>query len=68
MRRQEGSDGCSVAQVRDLISGWAGAVMGEMEVSFAGRVVLLGKRIGDMNGLHWLVAVGRSFIKSLTDN
>lgn len=43
--------GCKVAQVRDVISGWAGAVMGDNEPRVLGSVVLFGKSIGDMNGL-----------------
>jgi hypothetical protein len=56
VRRQEVSDGCSVAQVREWIRGWAGEVMGEMEARLLGRVVALGKRIGEVNGLNVLVA------------
>jgi len=51
VRRQEGSVGWRVAQVRDVIKGWAGEVMGEREVRVLGRVVLFGKRMGEMNGL-----------------
>jgi hypothetical protein len=51
VRRQEGSDGWRVAQVRDVISGWAGEVIGDIVERVAGRVVLFGKRIGDVNGL-----------------
>jgi hypothetical protein len=40
-----------VAQVREWISGWAGEVMGEMEARLLGRVWLLGKRMGEVNGL-----------------
>lgn len=49
---QLGSEGCSVAQVRDVRRGWAGAVMGPMEEREAGRVVVFGKRIGDVKGLE----------------
>jgi hypothetical protein len=40
-----------VAQVRDVIRGWAGEVMGEILVSVLGRVMLFGKRIGETKGL-----------------
>lgn len=52
--RQDGSEGWSVAQVRDVISGWAGEVIGDIAERVAGRVVLFGKRIGDMNGLTFI--------------
>ncbi len=48
---QEGSLGCSVAQVRDVIKGCAGAVMGEILERLGGRVVVFGKRIGETNFL-----------------
>lgn len=37
--------------MRDVIRGCAGEVMGEIEERLGGRVVLLGKRMGEMNGL-----------------
>jgi hypothetical protein len=37
--------------VRDVISGWAGEVIGDIAERVAGRVVLFGNRIGDVNGL-----------------
>jgi hypothetical protein len=40
-----------VAQVRLLMRGWAELVIGDIEVRVGGRVVLFGKRIGDINGL-----------------
>lgn len=55
MRRQEGSEGCRIAHVRDVISGWAGEVMGEMLLRDCGREGLLGKRIGDTKGLVWML-------------
>ena len=51
VRRQEVSEGWRVAQVREWIRGWAGAVIGEMEARVLGRVVLFGKRMGEVNGL-----------------
>jgi hypothetical protein len=39
--------------VRDVINGCAGEVMGDIEERVGGRVVLFGKRMGDMNGLLW---------------
>jgi hypothetical protein len=56
VRRQEVSDGWSVAQVKEWIRGWAGDVMGEIEARLLGRVVLFGNRIGDVNGLKVLAA------------
>jgi hypothetical protein len=40
-----------VAQVRDVIRGCAGDVIGEILVRVFGRVTLFGKRIGETNGL-----------------
>jgi len=40
-----------VAQVRDVIRGWAGEVMGDTDLRVLGRVMLFGKRIGETNGL-----------------
>lgn len=37
--------------MREVIRGWAGEVMGEIEERVLGRVVLVGKRMGEMNGL-----------------
>ena len=54
MRRQEGSDGWSVAQVRDVMMGCAGEVMGEIVERDFGRVVLFGKSMGDTKGLGLL--------------
>ena len=51
MRRQDGSDGWRVAQVREVIKGCAGEVMGEIAESVFGSVVLFGKRMGEMKGL-----------------
>ena len=56
VRRQEVSEGWSVAHVKEWIRGWAGAVIGEMEARLLGRVVLFGKRMGEVNGLKVLVA------------
>ncbi len=48
---QEGVEGWSVAQEREVCEGWAGDVMGERAVRDAGSVVWAsGKRIGDMKG------------------
>jgi len=48
---QEGVEGCSVAQEREVCEGWAGDVMGESAVRDAGSVVWAsGKRIGEMKG------------------
>jgi len=54
---QEGSEGCRMAQESDVISGCAGEVMGEIFWRVGGRVVLLGKRMGETNFLEgcWLV-------------
>lgn len=57
MRVQEGSWGWRVAQVSDLRSGWAGAVIGPMVDKEAGKVWLLGKRIGETNGLDTFVSL-----------
>jgi hypothetical protein len=51
VRRQDGSEGWRVAHVSDVISGWAGEVIGEILVSVDGRVCLFGKRIGEINVL-----------------
>ena len=40
-----------MAQVRDVIRGCAGEVMGESLDSVVGRVFLFGKSMGEMNGL-----------------
>lgn len=45
-----------MAQVREWIKGCAGAVMGEMEARLLGRVVLFGKRMGEVKGLNASVA------------
>lgn len=52
MRRQEGSLGWSKAQERDLMAGWAGDVMGEMEQRLLGRVSVSGNRMGETKGGH----------------
>ncbi len=52
MRRQDGSEGCRVAHVRDVMRGCAEEVIGEIAESVGGRVVLFGKRIGDIKGLE----------------
>jgi len=44
-----------MAQVRDVIKGWAGEVIGETLERVVGRVVLFGKSMGDTNGLAELV-------------
>lgn len=53
VRVQEGSDGCSSAQLSDLIRGCAGAVNGAMLTREGGRAFLglSGKRIGETWGL-----------------
>ena len=51
MRVQEGSEGWRMAQDRDVINGWAGEVIGEIFWRLGGRVVLLGKRMGETNFL-----------------
>lgn len=51
MRVQLGSEGWRVAQVREVMSGCAGAVMGPIDEREAGRVVVFGKRIGEVKGL-----------------
>jgi hypothetical protein len=48
---QEGSEGWRVAQVREVIKGWAGEVMGEIVLSVGERVGVLGKSVGEMKGL-----------------
>jgi hypothetical protein len=40
-----------VAQVRDVIKGCAGEVIGETAARALGRVVRSGKRMGEMKGL-----------------
>lgn len=40
-----------MAHVSDVISGWAGEVMGDKEARDWGRVVLFGNRIGEIKGL-----------------
>lgn len=55
MRVHDGSEGCSVAHVRDVISGCAGEVMADMDWRDGGSVGLFGKRIGETNGLLMLV-------------
>jgi len=37
-----------------VIRGWAGDVMGDIELSVGGRTVLFGKRIGEVKGLKML--------------
>ena len=54
MRRQDGSEGWRVAQVREVIKGCAGVVMGEIAERVLGSVVLFGKRIGEMKGLGYV--------------
>ena len=54
MRRQDGSEGWRVAQVREVIKGCAGDVMGEIAERVLGSVVLFGKRIGEMKGLGYV--------------
>lgn len=44
-----------MAQVRDVIKGWAGEVIGETLERVVGTVVLFGKSMGDTNGLAELV-------------
>lgn len=56
VRRQEVSEGWRVAQVREWIRGWAGEVMGEMAARLFGSVWLLGKRMGEVNGLEVLAS------------
>lgn len=48
---QDGSEGWRVAHVREVKRGCAGDTMGLIEERDAGRVSVLGKRIGEMNGL-----------------
>lgn len=50
MRRQDGSCGWSKAHDKDLMAGWAGEVIGEMDVNRFGSVSALGKRMGDTKG------------------
>jgi hypothetical protein len=51
VRKQDGSCGCRRAHERFLIAGLAGDVIGFMARTVRGRVCLLGKRMGDTNGL-----------------
>ena len=51
-----------------MIRGCAGEVTGEMEESDCGRVVLLGKRIGDTNGLDNVSYAYRKGRLRLTNN
>lgn len=39
------------AQEREVISGWAAEVIGDMDWRVGGRVCASGKRIGEMKGL-----------------
>lgn len=48
---QDGSCGWRRAHEREVMEGWAPEVMGPMVVRAAGRVGLVGKRIGEMKGL-----------------
>lgn len=48
MRRQEGSDGWSVAQESEVMRGWAVEVRGAMGERLGGRVSLSGKSVGEM--------------------
>lgn len=56
MRVQDGSEGCRVAHVREVRRGCAGDTMGLIEERDVGRVSVLGKRIGEMNGLGGCVS------------
>lgn len=49
---QEGVDGWRVAHERKVWDGWAGEVMGASWARDGGRVWVVGKRIGEMNGLE----------------
>jgi hypothetical protein len=52
VRLQDGSEGWSVAHESEVISGWAGDVIGEMAVREGGRVSSFrGKRVGEMKAL-----------------
>ena len=52
MRVQEGSDGCRVAQEREVIRGCAEEVRGDIAESDGGRTSsLFGKRTGEMKDL-----------------
>lgn len=51
VRVQEGSCGWRRAQDREVMDGWAAEVMGAMAVRAAGRVGLVGKRMGEMKEL-----------------
>lgn len=58
VREHEGSEGCRVAQLREVMSGWAGEVSGAMAEREAGRTSSLpGKRVGEMKDL-WEVSWG----------
>lgn len=52
MRRQEGEAGWRRAQESEIREGWAGEVIGAMGLRVVGRGEgLLGKRMGEVNGL-----------------
>ena len=55
VREQDGSEGWRVAQERDVISGWAPEVTGEMAERAAGRMSsLAGKRVGETKALVFI--------------
>jgi hypothetical protein len=58
VRVQEGSAGCRVAQEREVMSGWADEVIGEMGASEAGRMSsFVGNRTGGMKALYVSLAI-----------
>lgn len=52
VREHEGSEGCRVAQLSEVMRGWAGEVSGAMAEREDGRTSSLpGKRVGEMKDL-----------------
>jgi hypothetical protein len=51
VRRQEGSEGCRVAQLSDVMMGWAREVSGATAARAAGKVFSSVKSVGETNGL-----------------
>ena len=52
MRLQDGSEGCRVAQEREVIRGWAPEAKGEMAERESGMASsFVGKSVGDIKGL-----------------
>lgn len=65
---QDGSFGWRRAHEREVIKGWATSVIGAVDWSVAGKVFLLGNKIGEMNGLKVLVFELNRIKQKLTGN